>query len=67
MTEQGRGIGGELMEHCLKIVDQDHLPAYLDSSNTRNVPFYKRHGFEVTAEAQAGASPRVTSMLRAAR
>ena len=64
---QGQGLGGELMRHCLRIVDQDHLPAYLDSPNPRNISFYERHGFEVTGEAQAGACPPVTSMLRPAR
>lgn len=64
---QGRGFGSELMKHCLKIVDEDHLPAYLDSPNPRNISFYQRHGFEVTGEAQAGACPPVVSMLRAAR
>jgi ribosomal protein S18 acetylase RimI-like enzyme len=67
VAEQGKGLGGELMTHCLRIVDQDHQPAYLDSSNPRNVSFYERHGFEVTGESQAGACPPVTSMLRAAR
>lgn len=64
---QGRGFGSELMKHCLKFVDEDHLPAYLDSPNPRNISFYQRHGFEVTGEAQAGACPPVVSMLRAAQ
>jgi ribosomal protein S18 acetylase RimI-like enzyme len=64
---QGRGLGGELMKHCLRVVDEDHLPAYLDSPNPRNISFYERHGFVVTGEAQAGACPPVISMLRAAR
>jgi ribosomal protein S18 acetylase RimI-like enzyme len=64
---QGRGLGGELMRHCLRVVDEDHLPAYLDSTNPRNIPFYERHGFVVTGVAQAGACPPLTSMLRAAR
>ena len=64
---QGRGFGSELMRHCLRIVDEDHLPAYLDSPNPRNISFYERHGFEATGEAQAGACPPVVSMLRAAR
>ena len=55
------------MKHCLTIVDEDHLPVYLDSPNPRNISFYERHGFEVTGQAQAGACPPVVSMLRAAR
>ena len=64
---QGRGFGGELMKHCLNIVDEDHLPVYLDSPNPKNISFYERHGFEVMGEARAGACPPVVSMLRAAR
>ncbi len=64
---QGRGIGGELMKHCLRFVDEDHLPAYLDSTNPRNVSFYERHGFVVMGEAKAGACPPIISMLRPAQ
>jgi ribosomal protein S18 acetylase RimI-like enzyme len=64
---QGEGLGGVLMTHCLEIVDATHLPAYLETPNPRNLSFYERHGFEVTATAQAGTCPPVTSMLRAAR
>jgi GNAT superfamily N-acetyltransferase len=66
-ARQGMGLGGELMTHCLKIVDADHLPASLETPNPRNITFYQRHGFEVTGEARAGACPPVVSMLRAAR
>jgi ribosomal protein S18 acetylase RimI-like enzyme len=66
-TRQGEGLGSALMQPCLEIVDRDHLPAYLDSTNPRNVPFYERHGFQVTGERQAGACPPLISMLRDAR
>jgi ribosomal protein S18 acetylase RimI-like enzyme len=64
---QGQGLGSRLMAPCLETVDQDHLPAYLDSTNPRNVPFYERHGFEVTGQCQAGDSPPIISMLREPR
>ena len=64
---QGKGLGGELMRNCLGFVDRDHLPAYLESPNPRNIPFYQRHGFEVTGISQAGACPPVYSMLRSLR
>ena len=66
-ARQGMGLGGELMTHCLAIVDADHLPAYLETTNPRNITFYQRHGFVVTGESQAGACPPVISMLRTAR
>lgn len=64
---QGVGLGGELMEQCLRIVDQDHLPVYLETPNPRSLPFYERQGFEVTGSAQGGTCPPITFMLRAAR
>jgi ribosomal protein S18 acetylase RimI-like enzyme len=65
--QQGRGLGGELMRNCLAFVDRDHVPACLESPNARNIPFYQRHGFEVTGVSQAGACPPVYSMLRSPR
>ena len=64
---QGRGLGGRLMEHCLKLVDASHSPAYLETPNPRTIAFYERHGFEVVGVAQAGACPPVTLMHRASR
>jgi GNAT superfamily N-acetyltransferase len=65
--QQGQGLGSQLMPPCLAAVDRDHLPAYLETPNPRSVPFYQRHGFEVTGQAQAGSCPPLTFMLRAAR
>lgn len=66
-AQQGKGLGGELMRQCLAFVDRDRLPAYLESPNPRNLPFYERHGFKVTGVSRAGACPPVYSMLRSAR
>jgi GNAT superfamily N-acetyltransferase len=66
-TMQGAGLGARLLKHCLTKVDADHVPAFLETPNPRTVSFYERHGFEVTAVAQAGACPPVTLMLRASR
>lgn len=63
---RGTGLGGELLKVCLDIVDKDHLPAYLETPNPRTVPFYQRHGFVVTGQAQAGACPPIVFMLRSA-
>jgi ribosomal protein S18 acetylase RimI-like enzyme len=66
-TMQGAGLGGQLLKHCLTKVDADHVPAFLETPNPRTVSFYERHGFKVTAVAQAGACPPITLMLRASR
>ena len=63
---QGKGLGARLLSACLEIVDASHLPAYLETPNPRTVPFYQRHGFEVTGTAQAGACPPISLMLRPA-
>jgi ribosomal protein S18 acetylase RimI-like enzyme len=63
----GQGLGGFLMKHALRRVDEDGLPAYLESSNPRNISLYERHGFEVMGQIQHGSSPVVTPMIRPAR
>jgi GNAT superfamily N-acetyltransferase len=61
---QGRGLGSALLEQGLARVDESGLPAYLETPNPRTIPLYERHGFNVTAVAQAGACPPITMMLR---
>lgn len=63
---QGRGYGGQLLEHGLRTVDAAGLPAFLETPNPRTVGLYERHGFEVIGTAQAGNCPPITSMLREA-
>jgi GNAT superfamily N-acetyltransferase len=64
---QGRGLGSALLAQSLALVDADHLPAYLESTNPRNVPLYERFGFRVIGEIQAGSSPPMHPMWREAR
>ena len=64
---QGHGHGGALMTYALRQCDQDHLPAYLESTNPRNISLYQRHGFQVIGTIQVGASPPLAPMLRPAR
>ena len=66
-VHQGRGYGSALLRHALLQVDNDHVAAYLESSNPANVPLYERHGFVVLGTIQVGSSPPVIPMLRAAR
>lgn len=64
---QGSGLGGALLRHALARSDEDALPAYLESSNPKNISLYERHGFETMGEIQLGAGPLVTPMLRRPR
>ncbi len=66
-NSQGNGIGSALVKHALEICDHDHSPAYLESSNPKNVSLYERHGFEIIGEIQVGSSPTMRPMLRSAR
>jgi GNAT superfamily N-acetyltransferase len=42
---QGQGLGGLVMASALEVCDAFGWPAYLESSNPRNLPFYRRCGF----------------------
>ena len=66
-THQSQGYGSALLQHALLPCDRDHTPAYLESSNPRNIPLYQRHGFEVLGTIQVGSSPPVSPMLRKPR
>lgn len=63
-ARQGEGLGGALLRHAAALSDRDGVPAYLESSNPRNVSLYRRHGFEPLGEIQFGNSPLFTPMLR---
>jgi ribosomal protein S18 acetylase RimI-like enzyme len=63
----GRGLGSALMEHALQRCDAEGRPAYLESSNPRNIPLYERHGFHSLGTVQVGSSPPVMPMLRPPR
>jgi GNAT superfamily N-acetyltransferase len=65
---RGHGIGMRLLSDTLDVIDAEHLPAYLESSNPDNDPRYARLGFEPVGEIlYRGVGPRVTTMWRAAR
>ena len=65
---QSKGVGSAVIGHMLERCDAEGMPAYLESSNVRNVPFYARHGFEATGEIDVGkGAPTVTAMWRSPR
>ena len=61
-------MGGALLDEVLTRADDANAPAYLESSNKRNLPLYQRHGFEIVEEVRllgrgppsggCGATPR---------
>lgn len=67
-TVRGGGFGHALMQARLDRVDAEHAPAYLESSNPDNVPYYMRFGFEVTGEiVLPDSGPVMTAMWRRPR
>lgn len=66
-VRQHKGYGSALLRHALRRIDQERMPAYLESTRPANVPLYERHGFRVLGTIQAGSSPILTPMFRPAR
>lgn len=64
---QGRGTGSTLMKFALERCDDDDLPAYLESSNPRNISLYQRFGFEIIGLIRSGGSPPMFPMYRERR
>jgi ribosomal protein S18 acetylase RimI-like enzyme len=46
---QGTGVGRALVQGHLRLVDEQRMPAYLETT-VENVEFYERFGFAVTGE-----------------
>jgi ribosomal protein S18 acetylase RimI-like enzyme len=61
---QGQGIGTACMRPVLERADADGTPAYLESSNERNVPLYERNGFRVTGIIDMPSGPSLWLMWR---
>ena len=67
-SAQGQGLGSAMLKQGTRICDEAHMPAYLESSNEKNVPLYQRHGFEIVAEETLPrGGPKVWFMWREAR
>jgi GNAT superfamily N-acetyltransferase len=48
---QGQGIGTALLQPVMARADAAGVPCYLETCQPRNVPFYRKQGFEVLLEA----------------
>jgi GNAT superfamily N-acetyltransferase len=62
---QGQGLGTQMLREVLPGCDTDGVPAYLESSNERNLSLYERNGFRVVGEHKAlGHGPTIWRMWR---
>jgi ribosomal protein S18 acetylase RimI-like enzyme len=65
---QGHGLGTQMLREVLAGPEADGVPAYLESSNERNLSLYERNGFRVVGELQAlGHGPTIWRMWREPR
>jgi GNAT superfamily N-acetyltransferase len=63
--QQSKGLGTGLLREVLAGADASGVPAYLESSNERNLPLYERNGFRVVGELRAlGHGPAIWRMWR---
>jgi ribosomal protein S18 acetylase RimI-like enzyme len=63
---RSRGIGARLLEPFLERADREGVGIYLESSNPRNLSFYRRYGFENRGDAIVlpGVGPVLQPMWR---
>ena len=48
--EQNKGIGSAILKHVIN----DDSPVYLETSTLKNIPWYKKFGFEIYSELDLG-------------
>lgn len=68
LEAQGRGLGSALIKPGLQEADRQKIPCYLETAEETNLPFYEKHGFEVSVdEIEPASRLRCWAMLRSPR
>jgi len=63
-SRQGQGLGAAVITPVLERCDAEGVRAYLDSTNPRNRPFYRRLGFVDSGEIPLTGGPSLMAMWR---
>ena len=68
---EGQGIGPVLLQPGMDYADKHGLPCYLESTSSRNVPFYESLGFKaertIHCDEKDSSTPVMTIMVRPPR
>lgn len=48
--DQNKGFGSSMLQSIIDYSNQNNRPIYLETSTVRNLPLYKRFGFEIYSE-----------------
>ncbi len=64
-TQQGKGLGGALLQPVLSRAEAAGQSCYLETHNESNLPFYQKHGFVIVSDGVVPISNlRVWAMVR---
>lgn len=50
LADQNQGIGSKMLEAIIRLSKENNRPIYLETSTVRNLPWYRKFGFEVYHE-----------------
>ncbi len=65
--KQRQGIGNRLMKPMLARAEAEGMTIQLETNDERNLPFYRRHGFELIFEGHVPNGPGLWAMRRGAK
>lgn len=63
-SARNKGIGNSLLKPVLNYADTNQVGCYIVSSNSRNISFYERHGFQKYCLIEISNSYSMTGMWR---
>lgn len=61
-SQKGSGLGGLLLRHALSIATTHRSVLHLETSNPKNLSFYRRFGLDVTSEITSHGGPTLWTM-----